>query len=142
MPAISHIPALPPGTLGPRKVGLRPAQFDCGGVHQHVHDEVEPYGQCAEQEPCDIHVLDEDVEQRQQGHYTALYKEDVFLDAVLVGLRERLGSSPSRAVRQSAARPRYPREDAGERSECDEQRDDVGHSSRCGSGRIRNGNSP
>lgn len=77
------------------QVGLRVAQADARSVHHHIHHQVEPYGQCAQQEERHAHVVHDDVERREQRDDAALYDEDVDLYAVFVGFCRKQGSTPS-----------------------------------------------
>ena len=108
------------------QVGLRIAQADACGVHHHVHNQVEPDGEGAQQEKGDAYVFHHDVQRREHRDDAALDHQDVDLDAVLVGLFHKFGQlALFGRPEQAPAGARYPRHHARQDAESDQQAHDV-----------------
>ena len=67
------------------------AQHDRRREHQHVHDQVQQYGQLRKYLVERLHRGHHHEQQRQQRHDAALNEQDILLYAVLVGLLEERG---------------------------------------------------
>jgi hypothetical protein len=108
------------------QVGLRIAQPDRRGVHQHIHDQVKRDRDGAKQEKRHADVGHDEVGQREDGDDQALNDQDADLHAVLVDLRqERRDFALLRGPQQAsagAADPRHHAADPAERQQHANQR--------------------